>query len=78
MSEIYTAFTDITSLKPQKRLEVQKEVVEARVDIPNETSAQITALEARIYLAIKDRDGKNNLINSYITRLKAVIGAQNA
>lgn len=73
--ELYTAFTDIDSLTPNKasvRVEAMQKVIEAPLKLEN--NAQMDCLEARILLTIRDYDNKATLLKGYIDRLKHIGG----
>lgn len=74
MTELFTDFTDISSLRANRSLTEQK----VTQSIPNTTlkveSAQIKALEAKILLTMKSREGKVNLMNAYLARMQSIVG----
>lgn len=38
-------------------------------------SVQFNSLRAKLYLSIKDREGKNKLMENYLSRIQGILGA---
>lgn len=74
--ELFTDFTDISSLRANRSLTEQKEAQGIHNTTPVVESAQIKALEAKILLTMKSREGKNNLMNAYLARVQSIVGTE--
>lgn len=72
--ELFTAFTDIDNLTPNKTKAqaIAQKVTEAPLKVSS--NIQTNILEAKILLTIRDYDNKATLLKGYIDRIKSIGG----
>lgn len=83
--EINTRFLDFRGqdnlkYRPNKRtiLEAQPKSNPSITKMTPEKQAamiQFEALKSKLYLSIKDREGKNRLLENYLSRIQGILGA---
>lgn len=80
MKDLYTGFTDINTFKSNKIKNKNKVVNNNSDDIQTHIqdtkyNIKIEAIKAKLYLSVKNREGKNKLMEKYIERIQGLIGA---
>lgn len=72
MIDPFVDFTDIATIRSSLRPK-QEVIQETKATQPQEQDSPfIKALEAKLLLTMKSREGKVNLLNAYLTRLRGV------
>ena len=80
--EVFTGWTNISELKSSKRYKQETQNLNNLTDnvksdsVIIEGNFKVSVIKAKIYLKVKNREGRNKLIDNYISRVSSLLGVK--
>ena len=75
--EKFLDFRDNVKYRPNRRVKLENQMNQDCISdsIDKQMELRFNALKSKLYLTIKNREGKNRLLECYLGRIQGIMGA---